>query len=202
MLRATGIILALAIQASLTLALSSGPPSSACGNRTPSHGVPPQTSEPPYEFDLHYHDDHFDVAIIADSGAFLGFMMQAVDSNGNLVGRFEPKDSKSKLMNCDNQGDSISHSSSEAKDTVYTAFYLPDGVSADGIVIKATVVQNYATFWTNMESIDLGDLRAARARDCFHLPRGNQRILRGQKANVQLANTGGQKFAENKEPES
>ncbi|ELT97028.1 hypothetical protein CAPTEDRAFT_215671 [Capitella teleta] len=31
---------------------------------------------------------------------------------------------------------------------------------------------------------------------------GNQRILRGQKANVQLANTGGQKFAENKEPES
>ncbi|ELT97645.1 hypothetical protein CAPTEDRAFT_208963 [Capitella teleta] len=46
------------------------------------------------------------------------------------------------------------------------------------------------------------DLRAARARDCFHLPRGNQRILRGQKANVQLANTGGQKFAENKEPES
>ncbi|ELT93415.1 hypothetical protein CAPTEDRAFT_216621 [Capitella teleta] len=45
-------------------------------------------------------------------------------------------------------------------------------------------------------------LRAARARDCFHLPRGNQRILRGQKANVQLANTGGQKFAENKEPES
>ncbi|ELT99441.1 hypothetical protein CAPTEDRAFT_202956 [Capitella teleta] len=46
------------------------------------------------------------------------------------------------------------------------------------------------------------DLRAARARDCFHLPRGNQQILRGQKANVQLANTGGQKFAENKEPES
>ncbi|ELU05448.1 hypothetical protein CAPTEDRAFT_198953 [Capitella teleta] len=46
------------------------------------------------------------------------------------------------------------------------------------------------------------DLRAARARDCFHLPRGNQRILRGQKANVQLANTGGQKFAENKEPGS
>ncbi|ELU16271.1 hypothetical protein CAPTEDRAFT_205624 [Capitella teleta] len=46
------------------------------------------------------------------------------------------------------------------------------------------------------------DLRAVRARDCFHLPRGNQRILRGQKANVQLANTGGQKFAENKEPES
>ncbi|ELU16764.1 hypothetical protein CAPTEDRAFT_208289 [Capitella teleta] len=46
------------------------------------------------------------------------------------------------------------------------------------------------------------DLRAARARDCFHLPRGNQRMLRGQKANVQLANTGGQKFAENKEPES
>ncbi|ELU05490.1 hypothetical protein CAPTEDRAFT_207329 [Capitella teleta] len=46
------------------------------------------------------------------------------------------------------------------------------------------------------------DLWAARARDCFHLPRGNQRILRGQKANVQLANTGGQKFAENKEPES
>ncbi|ELU14484.1 hypothetical protein CAPTEDRAFT_204654 [Capitella teleta] len=31
------------------------------------------------------------------------------------------------------------------------------------------------------------DLRAARARDCFHLPRGNQRILRSHKANVQLA---------------
>ncbi|ELU14931.1 hypothetical protein CAPTEDRAFT_213697 [Capitella teleta] len=46
------------------------------------------------------------------------------------------------------------------------------------------------------------DLRAARARDCIHLPKGNQRILRSQKANVQLANTGGQKFAENKEPES
>ncbi|ELU13048.1 hypothetical protein CAPTEDRAFT_193066 [Capitella teleta] len=46
------------------------------------------------------------------------------------------------------------------------------------------------------------DLRAACARDCFHLPRGNQRIMRGQKANEQLANTGGQKFAENKEPES
>ncbi|ELT87026.1 hypothetical protein CAPTEDRAFT_186812 [Capitella teleta] len=45
------------------------------------------------------------------------------------------------------------------------------------------------------------NLRAARARDCFHLPRGNQRILRGQKANVQLANTGGQKFAENKDYE-
>ncbi|ELT96253.1 hypothetical protein CAPTEDRAFT_209765 [Capitella teleta] len=46
------------------------------------------------------------------------------------------------------------------------------------------------------------NLRAARARDCFHLPRGNQRILRGQKANVQLANTGGQKFAKNEEPGS
>ncbi|ELT96925.1 hypothetical protein CAPTEDRAFT_203297 [Capitella teleta] len=50
--------------------------------------------------------------------------------------------------------------------------------------------------------VTVNDLRAERARDCFHLPRGNQRILRGQKANVQLANTGGQKFAENKEPES
>ncbi|ELU16712.1 hypothetical protein CAPTEDRAFT_199175 [Capitella teleta] len=158
MLRTTSIFLALAIQASLTLAFPSGPPNSACEDMAPSHGVPPQTSEPPYEFDVHYHDDHFDVAIIADSGAFLGFMMQAVDSNGNLVGRFQPKDSKSQVMTCDHTDDSITHANAEAKDAVYTALYLPDGVSADGVVVRATVVQNYETFWTNMESVDLGEI--------------------------------------------
>jgi hypothetical protein len=39
-------------------------------------------------------------------------------------------------MTCDHTDDSITHANAEAKDAVYTAFYLPDGLSADGVVVR------------------------------------------------------------------
>merc|ERR1712170_336269 len=138
-------------------ALPDGAPVEACGDLTPDHFVPPQSSSPPFTLSVQRQGGLFLVTLAKSGGSqFRGFVMQARNAAGQITGRFAVTDPfSSQVLSCpggDDADNSVTHVENDLKDSVTVAFYPPEGSDGSGITIKASVVVFLLEFWTGLET--------------------------------------------------
>ncbi|XP_045540142.1 putative ferric-chelate reductase 1 homolog [Papilio machaon] len=140
----------------------SGAPPGACVDQTPRHsGIPAQSSVPPYAIYTSSQvrqGDVLNVTIGSALGAPViigGFILQArqVQNPDTIEGTFTkvPNTEMTQIISCRGYNDSVTHTNPEGKPELTFQWKAPDDYLG-GIFFRATVAQNYATFWKNVES--------------------------------------------------
>ncbi|KAG8555931.1 hypothetical protein GDO81_017865 [Engystomops pustulosus] len=139
-------------------AYPNGQVTDSCVTMTPSHGVPAQTSSPPYILSLDKNTysagDKIKVTLGSSSGVtqFKGFLIQARSGSATVpVGSFVTSNSNSQTLTCTSAASSVSHTSSTGKTSIDVTWVAPMTNVTD-IQIRATVVQTGSVFWTNVAS--------------------------------------------------
>ncbi|XP_035271779.1 putative ferric-chelate reductase 1 [Anguilla anguilla] len=126
---------------------------SACESMTPKHGSNrPQNTIAPYKIDTNISSSNLDeimVILRANSEAFLGFLLEAEDSQWHRpVGTFTLIDSaQTQLLSCGGRKDSaVSHTNNHPKNEIRVKWKRPkDG----NYTFRATFVQQYSKFWVD-----------------------------------------------------
>ncbi|XP_023954753.1 putative defense protein Hdd11 [Bicyclus anynana] len=139
-----------------------GAPESACKHMTPGHGVPPQSTIPPYVITPSTKTvkagTPMEVTISGKSSkdTIRGIMLQVRGSDDKIVGTFkvDPQDSISQPMKCDAQGDTVTHKLHDEKDDKQTVYYTwtPPAGYNDIVKFRATIVKTGEVFWVGLES--------------------------------------------------
>ncbi|XP_022913819.1 putative ferric-chelate reductase 1 homolog [Onthophagus taurus] len=130
--------------------LPDGAPPIVCATMMPNHsGVTPQTTESPYILQL--KPNILGVLVTIGREDFEGFMLQARNPNGQIIGTFEPTPNLIKTIDCDGSTDnSVTHWSTSQKKNLEIQWH---SNSYEGpVTFNATVAQNYATFWVGIQS--------------------------------------------------
>ena len=86
---------------------------------------------------------------------FKGFLVQARNEDGQIVGRFETKDENVKLMDCDAiEHSTITHKNAELKQKIEATWISPlnSSMPESGVRFHYTIVEKYDTFWVNQRS--------------------------------------------------
>lgn len=110
-------------------AYSSGAPEKVCNTMMPKHGggILPQASAPSYKITTKPNNLGILVTIESPEAPFEGFMLQARDPQGNIVGTFDPIDNFARTMNCDGSSDnSLTHTSANQKENLKIQWH-PNG---------------------------------------------------------------------------
>lgn len=126
---------------------------SACESMTPKHGsIRPQNTIAPYKIDTNISSSNLDeimVILRANSEAFLGFLLEAEDSQWHRpVGTFTLIDSaQTQLLSCGGSAASaVSHTNNRPKNEIRVKWKRPkDG----NYTFRATFVQQYSIFWVD-----------------------------------------------------
>ncbi|XP_059484956.1 putative ferric-chelate reductase 1 homolog [Neocloeon triangulifer] len=143
-------------------AFSKGAPDSACISMIPGHNVDPQDSPSPYTVELApIKNDNgrrlVNVTIVSQGNAdFAGFIIQArPDGGNNALGSFEVRPELGKTHTCGSGlKNSVTHVDAKRKRTVELVWEAPSNFDGH-VTFNATVVHNFATFWTGIKSIPL-----------------------------------------------
>ncbi|XP_077295552.1 putative ferric-chelate reductase 1 homolog [Arctopsyche grandis] len=153
------IIITIAYIAKPTLQYGSGAPPRACTTMLPFHGtIAPQTSSAPYEVKSSASQvrQGSNVKVTISSPLRVpigGFFLQArsVQDRTQILGNWTNLPEVAKTTNCNSNADSATHTSPANKDSVVLQWNAPkDFLGA--VVFKATVAQEYSTFWGGVES--------------------------------------------------
>ncbi|CAH0382734.1 unnamed protein product [Bemisia tabaci] len=134
-----------------------GAPLFACRTMTPGHGAPAQSDLAPYTLSADPvgppDAGRVRVNLVAPRGAFfVGYLIQARNlKTEDAVGSFVRVPQDASLIDCGNKGSAITQRDNKRKRTVDVDWEAPDGWN-DDVQFLATVVLNYTTFWTKMES--------------------------------------------------
>ncbi|XP_067845769.1 putative ferric-chelate reductase 1 [Heptranchias perlo] len=144
------------------LGYPNGQVSSACADMMPRHGANAQTSAAPYTITASNSTfnpgDTISVTLKSQSGVnFKGFLLEtraAGSSPAVPLGTFNTINSQAQLLNCNIDGSAhvnsaVSHNSATEKTEITVTWIAPD---TDNIEFRATVVQNFGTFWTEVKS--------------------------------------------------
>ncbi|KAK6188109.1 hypothetical protein SNE40_004360 [Patella caerulea] len=154
-----------------------GVPDSACSSMFPSgHSARPQLSTPPYRIIVpkktYQAGETIKVMLEAEEGYFKGVYLQArlIGCNVNIsesVGVFTANDNELQTRHCFGQVHStVSHNSNSAKRVKYVYWTAP--VNPFGhVILRATFVEDAATFWTNVVSDILVDLQSTDTPTCL-----------------------------------
>jgi hypothetical protein len=141
------------------LAKPDGAPDGTCREMKPHHnGSQEMETDSPYKIYVKKVDRSTYNLVLRnkkDNGTpFKGFILQARDDNyDSPVGEFFLKGSNAiKFMNCSMAFpmSSITHTNREPKVSVEVDWKAPTGFKGD-VVFKATVVQQFNTFWADLE---------------------------------------------------
>nr|XP_060629978.1 putative ferric-chelate reductase 1 isoform X1 [Anolis sagrei ordinatus] len=143
---------------STVLGFPSGKISGSCDSMLPSHrNAIPQTSPPPYAISVSNTSfaprDEIIVSLTGLNGSsFKGFLLQARTPGGDsAVGSFRILSPDTQGLECNNiQNSSVSHTNRLDKQNVTAVWIAPPGVRQ--VAFRATVVQNYTTFWSQIQS--------------------------------------------------
>ncbi|XP_059839969.1 putative ferric-chelate reductase 1 [Hypanus sabinus] len=133
-----------------------------CESMLPSHGTTAQTSVAPYQViasnTTFNPGDTIQVTLKGNSGkTFKGFMLEARNaqfSSTAPLGKFITTDSQAQLLSCDVNGatytdSAVSHVSRSEKLEIIVNWTAPN---SNDIVFRATFVQSFDTFWTEVSS--------------------------------------------------
>ncbi|XP_078074915.1 putative ferric-chelate reductase 1 isoform X2 [Mustelus asterias] len=141
-----------------------GQVSSSCASMLPSHlENTQQTSDPPYQVIASNSSfnpgDIIQVTLRGKSGTtFKGFLLEArtaePSSSGTPLGTFRTTSSDAQLLDCNIEGvnyksSAVSHTSGSSKSEVTVNWNASD---AGNIQFRATFVQKFATFWSQVKS--------------------------------------------------
>lgn len=101
-------------------ALPNGAPKRACSNLLPVHGqgntILKQTGLPPYTVSVLPNSGKLEITIQSNLGLpFQGFMLQARGPNRQPIGVFESFAEDSHTIDCDDAGDTLTHSNTDQK---------------------------------------------------------------------------------------
>ncbi|KAK6165998.1 hypothetical protein SNE40_022795 [Patella caerulea] len=134
----------------------SGAPIKACVNMMPVHpNVSPQTSTSPYTIAVSsttYKPSQQITVTISGGGNHQGLLVQARKSSvATPIGTFSTPSAQTKTTQCTATGDSWTHSSNTNKTTSTVIWTAPSNDMGD-ITFKATVAQDYNTYWLNHQS--------------------------------------------------
>ncbi|XP_062835626.1 putative ferric-chelate reductase 1 isoform X2 [Anolis carolinensis] len=143
---------------STVLGFPSGKISGSCDSMLPSHrNAISQTSPPPYAISVSNTSfaprDEIIVSLTGIKGSsFKGFLLQARTPGGDsAVGSFRILSPSTQGLECNNiQNSSVSHTNRLDKQNVTAVWIAPPGVGQ--VVFRATVVQNFTTFWSEVQS--------------------------------------------------
>ncbi|CAL4086875.1 unnamed protein product [Meganyctiphanes norvegica] len=139
-----------------------GAPVSSCKYWSPWHEpyTEPVSSIPPYSIKT-YMDVVRPNALVPvclfGQEPFKGFMLQAITTDGDVVGTFELRDQdkgRVQLMNCSTMGtmDTVCHTEKNHKKVQSFRWRAPTDYEGQ-IVFRAVIVRNYSIFWRNLESL-------------------------------------------------
>eukprot|EP00057_Strongylocentrotus_purpuratus_P003767 XP_003727312.1 PREDICTED: putative defense protein 3 isoform X2 [Strongylocentrotus purpuratus] len=154
----------------LVMAYPSGAPLGTCVNLTPGHRnnasmiIPPQTGPSPYALSVskNMYTPKEALTVSVTGGSFRGILLQARLADDTLVGSFSNAPTNTKLIDCTNSSDSVTHSNSDPKSagTSFT-WTAPDEVG--NVTFTATVLQEYEVFWVKLTSQEISATAAAGA---------------------------------------
>ncbi|XP_018024226.1 putative ferric-chelate reductase 1 homolog isoform X1 [Hyalella azteca] len=156
-LRSTALLLAVLLLVEEARGYSTGAPASACNSMVPSHGgQAPQSTQSPFQItpggaSTNGSPVSVTLAGVSPTANFKGFFLQARDANTSVViGRFTT--TSHKLVNCDSSiENAVTHLDKTPKQSVVVQWTPPSGYAGD-VTFRATVVQDYSTFWTGVTS--------------------------------------------------
>ncbi|XP_078322490.1 putative ferric-chelate reductase 1 isoform X2 [Crassostrea virginica] len=137
-------------------AYPSGAPSSACSKMIPDHGVPPQNTSSPYVIILSSsnftNQDNLTITITSRDGnlTFKGFLVEVFTDQGTPT-QFKEGEFTVPSIDHTTCSGGATHSNSNPKNDVKLTWKPTENFTGK-LKFKATVVQAYSHFWTNIES--------------------------------------------------
>ncbi|XP_076146840.1 putative ferric-chelate reductase 1 isoform X2 [Alosa pseudoharengus] len=138
---------------------SSGLVTESCDDMTPRHqGSSPSSSPPPFTITIDRSDysegDEITVSLRAYSTPFQGFLLQAREVGGSSpVGAFSLFGAENRLLDCGGlSSSSVSHSSSDHKNSVQSKWKTPQSGQLKDIEFSVTFVQNFHDYWVGIKS--------------------------------------------------
>ncbi|KAG8436747.1 hypothetical protein GDO86_007727 [Hymenochirus boettgeri] len=151
--------------------------SPACNTMLPQHNrYVPQTNPPPYTITVSKTTfsagDSISVTIQASSGnVFKGFILEAWTLGGNAItGTFSITNSNTQGLSCSGTNSAVSHTSPADKLSIATAWVAPADVGP--VKFRATVLKDFATFWSGVESdilmpVQMSNVTCGTQKFCF-----------------------------------
>ncbi|KAK3508977.1 hypothetical protein QTP70_015399 [Hemibagrus guttatus] len=132
----------------------SGAPVDRCGNMTPGHSVPQQSSPSPYTIRISNNtfSPNQPIQVTIQGPVYLGLLLQALSNTSTgAVGTWGTPPLNTKYLACSGSNSAITHANRNIKnsETIYT-WIPPDSLQM--AFIRATVVSNRTTFWVNLSS--------------------------------------------------
>nr|Q0Q028.1 RecName: Full=Putative defense protein 3; Short=DFP-3; Flags: Precursor [Antheraea mylitta]ABG72706.1 putative defense protein [Antheraea mylitta] len=149
-------IVAVVSALALTSAYPTGAPSSTCVSMRPGHLADPQPLPAPYTISTPVNTmkagDSIEVTISGNTpdDFFRGILLQARQGD-NIVGKWTVKDDFSKLLDCGEPDNAVTHANSVDKTTVSYIWTAPEDFVGD-VVFLVTIVKVYETFWVAIPS--------------------------------------------------
>ena len=147
-----------------TVMFSSGPPLTVCqDDLVPRHGFPPQPGDPPVEIVTDRHQmkaDSYLRVTVRSRRAFKGFVLRCENDTATYIGSWYIPyltdlsfTSESQYLHCGGSPQSgLTHSGKVADMWVVSFQWRPDTDLSGWVVFRATVVESYSQFWTNIVS--------------------------------------------------
>jgi len=129
-------------------AYSRGAPRGACYSLKPGHsGYAQAASSVPTTCALSTYTQNSggSVNLYLNGGDFKGFLVQALDGNGNVIGTFSPP-ANGKCLACQTSCDSITHTNSGVKNQVVATWTSPSSYVGK-VFFRYTIASNYNTYW-------------------------------------------------------
>ncbi|KAK7508306.1 hypothetical protein BaRGS_00000545, partial [Batillaria attramentaria] len=133
---------------------------SVCTDMIPGHNLSPQTREAPYTVQVLPSSDFLPgdsiKVVVASDAPFKGFLLTALSTDDGLpIGTAVITDSAQSKLVC-SDGATATHTSSAEKSEVSINWVAPDDIApGSSVIFRATVVMNYQTFWTNIDSVQI-----------------------------------------------
>ncbi|KFU86175.1 Putative defense protein 1, partial [Chaetura pelagica] len=143
--------------ASYTAAFSHGANRSACTDMMPNHLRvqlhSPSNSHVTLHTNMSFYSPGDKVPVtVRSTRDFMGFLLQArTVSNDEIVGTFIFIPPGSKLLNCFEDGDTVTHSDKSLKRNLSFVWKAPDQPIGD-IKFFISIVQSYFVYWAKIES--------------------------------------------------
>ncbi|XP_071500516.1 putative defense protein 3 [Diadema antillarum] len=143
----------------VAMAFPSGAPAGACGHLTPGHRdngtvISPQSGASPYTVsaDVATYSPLGTVTVSVTGADFRGILLQARRTDDSVVGTFSAPPANTKLLQCRNANDSVTHSSQDPKSAGTSFTWTAPDSDVGAVKFTATLLQEYEIFWVGLES--------------------------------------------------
>ncbi|XP_030852076.1 uncharacterized protein LOC100890012 isoform X2 [Strongylocentrotus purpuratus] len=147
----------------LVMAYPSGAPINACVNLTPGHRysasviIPPQTGPSPYSLSVskNMYTPSEVLTVSVTGRSFRGILLQARLADDTLVGTFSDPPTNTKLLQCTDPGDSVTHTSYAHKEAGTSFTWTAPSSDVGNVIFTATFLLEYNEFWVKVTSQEI-----------------------------------------------